>query len=146
VRALLLRPHDFIVDDMKAWLAALGLTPVRLKALSELSAMSPADVACTVTSLAVTSEVKASVREAITASRSFAPRAPLILAGLSSFEKARAGIELELKGLGLVVAPSDAQVTWGATGLALYVQASELKGPAQSRLNVAARSLLERAQ
>lgn len=144
VRALLLRPHDFIVEDMKAWLSSLGLTPVRLKSLADLSGLSPEGVRCTVTSLAVTSDVKATVREAITASRIFAPEAPLLLAGLSTLEKARPGFELELKGLGLDVrGATDLKATWGVPTTVLYVQASELKGSGQAALTAAARAHLK---
>ncbi|MFZ5786680.1 MAG: hypothetical protein ACOY3Y_09590 [Acidobacteriota bacterium] len=145
MRALLLRPHDFIVEDMKAWLSSsLGLTPVRLRSLAELSSLSPDGVKCTVTSLAVTSEVKATVREAITASRIFAPQAPLLLAGLSTIDKARPGFELELKGLGLDVrAATDATAAWGAPNTVLYVQAGDLKGPGQAALTAAAKAHLK---
>jgi hypothetical protein len=143
-RALLLRPHDFLVDEMRGWLSSLGLSPERFSTLDDLARSARADVACLVVSIAVTSEVKASVADAVEAGRRFAPGAPLLLAGLSRLESARQGLAPDLQRLRLAVhGPGDAAAAWGSPGVALYVSADDLKEPRRAALTATARMHLK---
>lgn len=139
VSVLLLRPHDFIVEDMSAWLRTLGQEPVRFRSFEQLERVSTAGVVGGVISLAVSSDVKASVREVFLAARALLPGLPILLTSLSTLEKARPTIELELKGLGVAVHGVLEPAAWGSPAVILYTPASELKGPGQAALTTAAR-------
>ena len=144
VSVLLLRPHDFIVDDMSAWVRRLGHEPIRFRSLEQLDQTDPTGVVAGVISLAVSSDVKASVREVLIAARARVPQLPILLTSLSSLEKARPTIELELKGLGITAHGADAAVAWGSPAIALYTPAADLKGAGEAALTAAARKHFRR--
>jgi hypothetical protein len=133
--ALLVRPHDFLVDSIRAWMLELELTPVAFSALDDFKSHRPENVRCIVISTAASSRVKATVREAVDAARRFAPRAPLILPSLAPLERVRAGLALELKGLTLRVESPEAKVDWGAPGLALNLWPAWLEPARRAELN-----------
>ncbi|MEW6430782.1 MAG: hypothetical protein AB1730_04675 [Myxococcota bacterium] len=139
MKALLARPHDFIVDDMRRWLAALGLQPVRLSTLADLEQHAPADVRALVISTAVTSSVKATVAEALAAVRRRFAGTPLLLAGLASVASARVGLEAELRAHGLALHGAREPAAWGTPRVALYVQDMELRPGRTEALTAAAR-------
>jgi hypothetical protein len=134
-KALLIRPHDFLVDAVKAWMVELQLTPVAFESLDDFARHQPAQVGCLVISSAASSRVKATLREAVDAGRRFSPRAPLIFPSLVPLERMRAGLGLELKGLALRVEGPDAKVEWGGADLALHVSSAWLDPSKRAELN-----------
>ncbi len=137
-KALLVRPHDFIVDSMRAWLKSLPLEPVRFRALAELAGHEPAMVACAVVSTAISSEVKSTVREAVVEVRRTLPGVPLLVTGLSRFASARATLEGDLEGLGLSLHAVGDAVPRAGTPV-VYICADDLKPGRVDRLTALAR-------
>lgn len=128
MKVLLARPHDFLVDSMRAWLSALQLEPVRLKSLDELAAHAAAEVGAVVISAAVTSTVRESPGATLVAVRRRLPQVPVLVAGLASFASARAGLATEFPGATLHSA--DEAAAWGEPSIILYVSAEELRARA----------------
>jgi hypothetical protein len=133
--ALLIRPHDFLVDTVQAWMRELQLTPVPFESLKDFTQYQPAQVGCLVISSAASSRVKATLREAVEAGLRFAPRAPLIFPSLVPLERMRAGLALELKGLSLQVEGPDGKAQWGSSGLVLHVSPTWLEPSKRVELN-----------
>lgn len=139
MKALLARPHDFVVDDMRKWLTALGLEPVRLSTLADLEQHAPVDVRALVISTAVTSSVKASVADALAAVRRRFPITPLLLAGLASASSARVGLDAELRAHGLALHGAGEPAAWGTPRVALYIQDMDLRPGRTEALTAAAK-------
>lgn len=128
MKVLLARPHDFLVDSMRAWVGALQLEPVRLKSLDELASHAAAGVAAVVISAAVTSAVKESPGATLVAVRRLFPQTPVLVAGLASLTSARAGLASDFPGATLH-GPGEA-AAWGEPATLLYVSAEELRARA----------------
>lgn len=125
MKVLLARPHDFLVDDMRAWLTSLDVEPVRLGSLDELLRFEPAAVAGIVISSAVTSSVAGSPGAAWLAVRRQFPSRPVLIAGMASLSSARAGVSSEFAGATLHAMSE--QVAWGTPSVLLYVSRDELR-------------------
>ena len=135
MRALFIRPHDFLAAQMKAWLASLGMVPVVTGELTQLPKFAGADAGVGVISLAVSSSVRATVREATTEVLRLMPALPIVFTSLASHAKVRARIEEELTGLGLGVHTiNEPNVSWGITGVALFIAGPEIGTPAATAI------------
>ncbi|MDP2270112.1 MAG: hypothetical protein Q8N23_09895 [Archangium sp.] len=124
MKVLLARPNDFLVYDMSAWLRSLGLEPVRLSKLSELTAHPVTEIAGLVLSSAVTSAIPESLGAAMGAVRKVFPRKPVLISGLARLESARVGLARELEGATLK-GPAE-PAAWGQPGVLLYVHGDQL--------------------
>ncbi|MDQ3265333.1 MAG: hypothetical protein M3Y59_17035 [Myxococcota bacterium] len=94
---LLVRPHDFIVEEMSSFLEAAGFRPVRISSLDELSRFPEHEVSGAVISTAVTSVIPHSFSEVLHRVRGALPDLPLAAATLSrDFHKAASLIRGEL--------------------------------------------------
>lgn len=142
MKALLARPHDFVVQDMTSWLTELGVTPVRLTALADLDAHPAAEVKAVVISTAVSSPVKASFDEVLAHARRRFPSAALLFAGLSKVASVRVGVAAALAANGLLLAGIDEAAAWGTSGVALYVQDTDFRGGRRAALTAAAKKHL----
>lgn len=140
--ALLIRPHDFLIDLVREWMVELDLRPVAFESLDDFARHQVSDVRCLVISSAATSRVPATFRQAVDAARRFAPRVPLIFPSLSTLDRVSVGLTLELKGTGLRVESPEATVAWGAHDLALHVSAAWLTPGKRAELNRVARAHL----
>ncbi len=95
---LLVRPHDFIVEEMHSILQQAGFRPVRIADLGELSRFDDRSISGAVVSTAVTSVVPLSFGEVLERVRGAFPSIPLAAAALShDLEKAVSIVRGELK-------------------------------------------------
>jgi hypothetical protein len=131
MKLLLARPHDFIVEAMRATVKALELEPVRLASLDELSALRSAEFCGAVISMAPTSTVRATLAEVHRAVTSRWPSKPLIITGLSSLQSARLGLRAELIGVEVV-----GRADHPGPGAALYLTDADLKDATPALLQV----------
>lgn len=138
MKALLARPHDFVVHEMTRWMKELGVEPVRLSAVDELDAHAPGDVAVVVISTAVSSPVKASFDEVLAQTRRRFPAVPLMFAGLSKVASVRTGLASALASHRLSLAGIDEPAAWGSSGLVLYVQDTDFQPGRRAALTAAA--------
>jgi hypothetical protein len=139
MKVLLARPHDFLVDDMRAWLTSLGVEPVRLQSLDELARFEAVSVAGVVISSAVTSSVAGSPGAAWLAVRRQFPSKPVFIAGMATLASARGGLSAEFPGATLHALSEP--VAWGSPSVLLYVPGDELRARSAA-LATAARSHL----
>jgi hypothetical protein len=142
MKVLLARPHDFVVADMTRWMNSLGAEPVRLQGALDLSPFAAGEVGGVVISTAVTSMVSSAFGEVLDATRAAFPRAPVIIAGLTSTDSARSGFAAELKRNGLTLFGHAEHAPWGAPTTALYVTGRELQPPRSEALDAVARKHL----
>jgi hypothetical protein len=140
MKVLLARPHDFLVDEMRAWLTSLGVEPVRLQSIDQLVTFEPATVAGIVISVAVTSVVAEGPGAALLAVRRRFPSKPVIVAGMAALASARAGLAAEFDGATLHGPTEDA--SWGTPGVLLYVSGDDLRTKSAALAAVARRHLL----
>ncbi|MBI3181535.1 MAG: hypothetical protein HYZ28_05275 [Myxococcales bacterium] len=80
----MVRPHDFIVEEMCAFLRGSELAPRRLARLDELFGFHRGELAGAIISAAVSSSVQGSLREAFDAVRARFPTLPLAVSTLVS--------------------------------------------------------------
>lgn len=85
-KVLLARPSLFIVNEMKPFIELTGYEPRPLRNLEILDKISQEQVAGTVISTAINSDVKESMEEVISRIRSRFPNMPVVLATLVDFE------------------------------------------------------------
>ena len=137
MKVLLARPHDFLVDDMRAWLTSLEVEPIRLQSLDELVRFEPATVAGIVISSAVTSSVAGAPGAAWLAVRRPFPSKPVLIAGMARRSSARAGLSSEFAGATLHALSE--QVAWGTPSVLLYVSGDELRARSAALATVARR-------
>lgn len=135
VKVLLARPNDFIVDDMRAWISALGVEPVRLSTLAELALQPHEGLAGVIISAAVTSSVPASPGAVFEAVRKQFRSTPVMIAGMTSLGSARSGLAGAFPGAELHGA--DEKVAWGSLKVLLYVPADQLRSRAPALMEAA---------
>lgn len=103
---LLLRPNDFILHDMEALAARLGVEAQALRTPAELETASLGDVVGAVVSTAVTSAMPLSFAEVVSRLRRRAPRMPLAATTLARDGTSTAAtIAADLGGVIAQVAP-----------------------------------------
>lgn len=90
-RVLLARPHAFIVDQMKPFLADAGFAPEAANTLAEVGARSAATRGAII-STAVVSSVAADAATVFAELRRASPRLPVLFAGLTDLDMMKAAV------------------------------------------------------
>ncbi len=133
---LLARPHPFIVAEMAPFLKEAGFEGRRLTALEQL----PAQVQGTsgaIISLALVSDLKASVDAVFTSLRTTAPRLAVVFAGLIDLDGAKLGLQQLAAAHGvtaLIASAGDGPLPSGAArnpATFLYIGKRDLAEPAR---------------
>lgn len=90
-RVLLARPHAFIVDQMKPFLADAGFSPEAAKTLADVGARGTATRGAII-STAVVSSVAADAATVFAELRRTSPRLPVLFAGLTDLDMMKAAV------------------------------------------------------